>query len=103
MSRVKGSPKTGGRRPGSPNKFTVEARTAFAIAFEGVGGVKKLIEWAKDHQSEFYRIYARLIPHEVYAKVNVTDQPHAVQAVNSWLEETFADEVARDAEGSRTH
>lgn len=35
MAKPKGSPKTGGRQPGSPNKTTVEARQAIALFVDG--------------------------------------------------------------------
>ena len=64
MARRKGSPKTGGRKKGTPNKLTVSARAAFQAAFDGLGGAKKLQEWAEKNPDEFYRLYARLIPVE---------------------------------------
>ncbi len=57
-------PKTGGRKPGAPNKLTKTAREAYQLAFEGVGGVASLMIWAKENQTDFYKIHARLIPVE---------------------------------------
>jgi hypothetical protein len=62
-------------RPGPgldrPNKITIEAKTAIALAFEGLGGVDALIEWARKsdkNMSRFYtQLYARLIPLQVGA------------------------------------
>lgn len=56
----------GGSRKGIPNKMTRAAREALALAFEGIGGVEALIEWAKKNQTEFYKLYARLIPVELH-------------------------------------
>lgn len=56
--------KTGGRRPGSPNKTTKNARDAFQAAFLGVGGIPRLQAWAEANLTEFMRLYARLIPVE---------------------------------------
>ncbi len=56
--------KTGGRKPGTPNKSTESANEAMKLAFEGLDGVKGLIEWAKkndENRGAFYRLYARLI------------------------------------------
>lgn len=64
MPRPKGTPKTGGRKAGTPNKSTKNAREAFQLAYEGLGGVQKLTEWAKENQTEFFKLYARLIPVE---------------------------------------
>lgn len=55
----------GGRKKGVPNKFTGKAKEAFALAFKGMGGVGALTRWAKRNPSDFYKLYARLIPVEV--------------------------------------
>ena len=62
--RTKGTPKTGGRAKGTPNKATKGAREALQLAFEGIGGVQELMNWAKANPTEFYKLYARLIPVE---------------------------------------
>lgn len=54
--------KTGGRVKGTPNKVTTAAREAFQSAFDEVGGIQKLAEWAGDNLTEFYKLYGRLIP-----------------------------------------
>lgn len=56
--------KTGGRVAGVPNKLTTSAREAFALAFEGIGGANALKDWAILNQTEFFKLYARLIPVE---------------------------------------
>ena len=61
-------PKTGGRKKGTPNKTTTSAREAMALAFEGIGGVSQLKAWALENQTEFYKLYGRLIPQEVTGK-----------------------------------
>ena len=53
-----------GRVAGVPNKLTKSAREAFQLAFEGMGGYPKLQAWALDNPTEFYKLYARLIPVE---------------------------------------
>lgn len=54
-----------GRKPGSKNKFTIQAKEAFQLAFKGMGGVPQLVRWAKKNPTEFYKLYSRLIPVEV--------------------------------------
>jgi hypothetical protein len=56
--------KTGGRQAGTPNVFTKSAREAFQLAFDGTGGFTALTKWAKANPTEFYKLYARLIPVE---------------------------------------
>ncbi len=58
-----------GRPLGSKNKFTTLKNT-FIEAFEELGGVDNLVEWARANQTEFYRMVARLMPREVEAKVS---------------------------------
>ena len=58
-----------GRPVGSQNKFTT-LKAAFIGAFEELGGVGNLVEWARGHQTEFYKILARLLPREIHADLN---------------------------------
>ena len=58
-----------GRPVGSKNRFTT-LKSAFIDAFEEIGGVDNLVEWARCNQTEFYRILARLMPREIHADVN---------------------------------
>lgn len=62
--KPKGSPKTGGRKKGSKNKFTRVAKDHFVDAFENSGGASALSVWAKENRTDFYKLYARLIPQE---------------------------------------
>lgn len=63
--RPKGLPKTGGRKPGTPNKLTASAREAYALTFDGIGGVPAFIEWAKENRTEFYKLHSKTIPLDV--------------------------------------
>ena len=49
---------------------TTYLKSAFIKAFEELGGVDNLVEWARCNQTEFYRMLARLIPKEIHADVN---------------------------------
>jgi len=58
-------PNAGKGRPlGSVNKLTKSAREAFQLAFAGIGGAPALTAWAKKNPTEFWKLYARLIPVE---------------------------------------
>ena len=61
--------KTGGRKKGTRNKITRTAREAITLAAEGLGGVRRLVEWAQaDPQNErvFWGvIYTKLVPNEI--------------------------------------
>ena len=54
-----------GRPPGSPNKLTKAFKSALLDVFEQTGGTTEMVNWAKLNRTEFYKIMARLIPHEV--------------------------------------
>ena len=66
--------KGGGRTKGSVNKFTASAKEAFQIAFDELGGAKELARWAKTNQTEFYKLFSKLIP------VDVTSGNKALEA-----------------------
>lgn len=54
-------------------EFSGEAKHAIAMAFEGAGGLKKLIAWAKTHPAVFYtQIYTKLLPMQVNANATVS-------------------------------
>jgi len=53
-----------GRPKGAKNKLTQCAKEAFEHAFDAIGGAAALAEWAASNQTEFYKLFARLIPNE---------------------------------------
>lgn len=57
--------KTGGRKKGTPNKSTVKVKEAFEAAFENLGGVEALVKWGMKERSEFYKLYAKLLPVQI--------------------------------------
>jgi hypothetical protein len=63
--------KTGGRKKGTPNKTTADVREALLFAFDGIGGVPKLIEWGARHPGDFYRLWARLAPQDVKGSFSI--------------------------------
>lgn len=69
MAAAKGTrpPNAGiGRKAGIPNKTTMAAKEAIALAAEGLGGTKRLISWAQEdplNERAFWSsIYPKLIP-----------------------------------------
>ncbi len=54
-----------GRPKGVPNKTTAAAKEALTLAFQGIGGVASLQQWARENQTEFYKIWSKLLPLEV--------------------------------------
>jgi hypothetical protein len=65
-------PKFGGRRAGTPNKYTSTMKEAVQTAYHGMGGHAAFTKWAKENQTEFYRIASRLIPVEVHGTSDKT-------------------------------
>lgn len=54
-----------GREKGVPNKTTVAVKAALTAAFEELGGVPALVKWGKENETEFYKLWAKLLPTEV--------------------------------------
>ena len=72
MAAHKGHPKYGGRAKGTPNRSTSSVKAALQEAFDKLGGVPALVRWGKEQPGEFYKIYARLVPTEVKASLEVS-------------------------------
>jgi hypothetical protein len=51
-----------GRTPGALNKTTSTAKENIMAVFNGLGGTSAMKQWAQENQTEFYKIYSRLIP-----------------------------------------
>jgi hypothetical protein len=50
------------------------AKENFALAFEALGGMERMVQWAQsdpDNLKTFYTLYARLIPTELAGSVEV--------------------------------
>lgn len=59
------------RPNGSKNKVTKTAKDNVLAVFTRLGGTANMAKWAKENQSEFYKLYARLIPQQIDMDVNV--------------------------------
>lgn len=57
-------PKVGGRVKGTPNKTTATAKENILAVFTRLGGTAGMADWARENQTEFYKLYGRLIPVE---------------------------------------
>jgi len=60
----------GGRKAGSKNKMSACARENVIAVFNRLGGTAYMAEWAEENPSEFFRIYARLVPQELKASID---------------------------------
>ena len=68
--------KTGGRQKGSLNKHTYAFKDLIMNAYAALEKDPKfgIVKWAKENQTEFYKIAAKLIPIQVTANVNQVKQ-----------------------------
>ena len=78
MGKARGSPKTGGRKPGSINKTTASVKAALLSVYGAIGGDAEFAEWAKANRTEFYKLYAKLLPTEIK---NADGEPFRVEMV----------------------
>ena len=70
MANIKGSPKTGGRLKGSPNKHTTDMRAAMVEAFDRAGGVEYLVKLAATDPKTFCSLVSKIIPTEIKAQID---------------------------------
>lgn len=63
--RKRGTPKTGGRAKGTPNKVTGDLREMVRQALELKGGVKYLVWAAENEPRAFLALVGRCVPLEV--------------------------------------
>lgn len=55
----------GGRAINQQNRLSRQAKENLEEAFEKMGGIRGLVTWGKKNKTEFYKIWARLIPKDV--------------------------------------
>lgn len=58
-------PENSGRKPGVGNKFTTEVKAILEAVHEDIGGLEKMREWAEENPTEFYKLWAKLLPKDV--------------------------------------
>ncbi len=63
--------KIAGREKGTPNKVSATAKENIIAVFTRLGSTAAMARWAKRHPTDFYRIYARLLPTEIEGTLNV--------------------------------
>jgi hypothetical protein len=83
--RKPGTPKTGGRRKGTPNKVTSFAKDAIAAAADRLGGSERLVAWAREdpaNERVFWgSIYTKLLPLQVAGD---GDAPVVTKLIVQW-------------------
>ncbi len=88
--RKKGTPKTGGRAMGTPNRVTKSAQEAIEFAADAAGGQERLAEWIKEtpeNERTFWTtIYPKLLPLRVNASGGFTAHKSAEEMTDEELE-----------------
>ena len=87
----------GGRPKGAQNKTTASFKRAVMACYEGIGGDEAFQKWARKHQTEFYKIAARLIPQEV--ALQATIRPLVIDQVTTRQEIATALLAQRNEDG----
>lgn len=83
MGNPKGVTKSGGRRKGSLNKVTATVKETVLDVFRDMGGLDTMTKWALDNQTDFYRLFAKLLPLQVDAEIkHVTDRLSDAELTN---------------------
>ena len=93
----------GGSRKGVPNKVTAAAKSVIAEAAEKLGGVQRLVDWAKEdpeNESKFWAtIYPKLIPMQVTGEDGAPIRYEQVQTDADAFARTIASLAARAGTG----
>lgn len=65
MARPKGTPKTGGRVKGQPNKNTTQIKEMILSALSEAGGVEYLTRQAEENPTAFMGLVGKVLPMQV--------------------------------------
>jgi hypothetical protein len=76
--------------PRSPNFSRADVVTAISSVFELIGGVPRFAVWAHENETEYYRIYAKLMPSQQQVNLTVSQSGEAKVASLAELNELAA-------------
>ena len=65
MPRLKGTPKTGGRKAGTPNKLTADIKAMIIGALNAKGGQEWLEHQADENPTAFMTLVGKILPLQV--------------------------------------
>jgi len=77
MPRRAGTPKTGGRKKGVPNKFTGELKEMILLALDEAGGKGYLVTQATQNPTAFLTLVGKVLPMQ-HTGANGKDLPGAI-------------------------
>lgn len=94
--------KTGGRARGTPNSLSADAKAEVLACYAAIGGREQFRRWAEDNQTEFYKLFARLLPKNVQGRVEITDN-RSREEVEARVAEKLERLRAQDSDQSTIH
>lgn len=65
------------------NKTTAAVKETLMAAFNGMGGLPALIEWGKANPTPFYRTWAKLLPQELKAELEVSHEARTPEEIDA--------------------
>lgn len=71
VGRPKGTPKTGGRKKGTPNAVTKTLREAIEASFDKVGGAEYLARMAEEQPTAYMTLLGKILP--AHMNIKTTD------------------------------
>lgn len=81
-----------GRPKGSKNKIGARVKDNIETVFNRLGAVDGMVKWALANSTEFYKIYAKLLPTDLTIS-------HEKGSIEEYVESMNADEFAAFADG----
>lgn len=61
-----------GRPKGVPNKLSMTVKDNVIAVFDAIGGAKTMADWAEGNQTEFFKLYSKLLPTDLNVAGDVT-------------------------------
>jgi hypothetical protein len=95
------------RTKGAKNRVGAKVKDEIVACFELIGGRESFRVWAKEHQSDFYRMFAQLAPKEITADVHVTTEcdltDEQLAAIATGSSESDSEETQRTQDSAGIH
>jgi len=90
-----------GRPKGAKDKTSATAKENILAVFSRLKGTAGMAKWAEENQTEFYRIYARLLPKEVNQTLEIKEPKTREEIVAAAESLGMPTETIFDEPGSR--
>jgi hypothetical protein len=92
---AKGKKTGGGSRKGVPNKVSTTVKDNVIAVFHAIGGTQTMQQWAKENQTEFFKLYAKLIPTQIdlEATIKPADISSEPMTPEQWAEQHAGESI----------